>query len=801
LIALRSGCLLNCEDGYFRFLHKSLVEYFAQEHIFKGVLGLLSLAANGETLNYALVEPNLLHMIAERVKEEPALKAGLYQLIQDSREQPELAHAAANALTIWHYAGEAVSTLPLQGVRVPGADLSGAILHLADCRNTDFSAVNFKNAYLAGANFEETLLANCQWDSSSEILFENCVTALVFSLDGKWLMVGDFAGIIYFVNIKSYQIDKIYNNDESLKLGNAVTCLAIDGALAQQRQAMWPSKYIASGNADGNIYLWKLTNNLYKGKFEYKERLGKITALAFHPNGKQLASAREDDTYTIYIWDVNTRQVLRYLRGHTMWVSCLAYSPRGTELASGSGDGTIFLWEDTTERGKVLCGHNGSVECVAFSPPGTQLASGSSDMTIQLWKTPTGEMEKRLEEHASKVKYLAYSLDGTELTSISYDKTGLLWDVITGNKLRVLKVHEANASCWAYSPLDGLLIRGCNKTVWLGGVEIEEWESLEHAGWFRCLSFSPEGTELASGSHDMTVLLWNVTIGKASTLEGHHSWVNCLAFSPRGTELASGSDDNRSLLWEVATGEIKKRFIGHTDSVNCVAFSPDGTELATGGSDETVRLWDVETEHEKKVLHGHTKLIKCLAYSPKGTKLASGSNDKTIHLWKVVKKERKLHVLKGHFSGISCLAFSQDGTELASGSSDKTVILWEVKTGNLRLKLAGHTERVICLAYSSLGSELASGDYDNTIRLWCPEEGICKQAITLPLTLLTLKWCGTNLHIGMEGANHTVVSFIYGKTFKGYRLLRFNPEKIPAYCFQPFQQLNIEKARGLTSFR
>ncbi|MFN7098519.1 MAG: NACHT domain-containing protein, partial [Gammaproteobacteria bacterium] len=111
LIALRSGCLLNCEDGYFRFFHKSLVEYFAQEHIFKGVLGLLSPVANCETLNYALAEPNLLHMIAERMKEEPKLKAGLYQLIQDSREKPELAHAAANALTIWHYAGEAVSTL------------------------------------------------------------------------------------------------------------------------------------------------------------------------------------------------------------------------------------------------------------------------------------------------------------------------------------------------------------------------------------------------------------------------------------------------------------------------------------------------------------------------------------------------------------------------------------------------------------------------------------------------------------------------------------------------------------------
>ncbi|MFN7097949.1 MAG: NACHT domain-containing protein, partial [Gammaproteobacteria bacterium] len=229
LIALRSGCLLNCEDGYFRFLHKSLVEYFAQEHIFKGVLGLLSLAANGETLNYALAEPNLLHMIAERVKEEPALKAALYQLIQDSREQPELAYAAANALTIWHYAGEVIATLPLQGVRVPGADLSGASLHLADCRDADFSGVNFRGVYFVSANFENAILANCKWDNPTEIRFEYSIVALGYSLDGKLLIVGDAGNNIHFLQTDTYFVEKTYKLDSrKSKYSYSVTCLAID---------------------------------------------------------------------------------------------------------------------------------------------------------------------------------------------------------------------------------------------------------------------------------------------------------------------------------------------------------------------------------------------------------------------------------------------------------------------------------------------------------------------------------------------------------------------------------------------
>ena len=79
---------------------------------------------------------------------------------------------------------------------------------------------------------------------------------------------------------------------------------------------------------------------------------------------------------------------------------------------------------------------------------------------------------------------------------------------------------------------------------------------------------------------------------------GHASSVNSEAFSPANTQLASGSWDRSIRLWDVSTGQEVRRVEGHSDWVFLVVFSPDGTRLVSGSDDGTIRLWNVATRQE-----------------------------------------------------------------------------------------------------------------------------------------------------------------------------------------------------------
>jgi WD40 repeat protein len=126
---------------------------------------------------------------------------------------------------------------------------------------------------------------------------------------------------------------------------------------------------------------------------------------------------------------------------------------------------------------------------------------------------------------------------------------------------------------------------------------------------------SPDaGTQIATGS-TVTIAFTSScyyvtpTPGPATqlfTLEGQHcDRVWGVAWSPDGSMLASGSYDSTVIVWDADTGEQIRALVGHTTHVHGVAWSPDGTKLVSGAgwpygaeddpSDDRVIVWDVAT--------------------------------------------------------------------------------------------------------------------------------------------------------------------------------------------------------------
>lgn len=88
----------------------------------------------------------------------------------------------------------------------------------------------------------------------------------------------------------------------------------------------------------------------------------------------------------------------------------------------------------------------------------------------------------------------------------------------------------------------------------------------------------------------------------------YEKFVNSVAWSPDGTRLASGSWDNTVMIWDPVTGKILHTLLRHSGDVKSVAWSHDGALLASGSSDKTVNIW----LNPKKMLQNYFKKTKSI---------------------------------------------------------------------------------------------------------------------------------------------------------------------------------------------
>jgi WD40 repeat protein len=321
-------------------------------------------------------------------------------------------------------------------------------------------------------------------------------------------------------------------------------------------------KILASGGDNQQIRLWNSADGT-------QLRLLKSSArtLTFSPDGKRIASLWRNNN-TVRLWDVASgKEVLRLTHegintAEMDSLRCLAFSTDGRSVLTvdhrvgkpkpSLGTARLHVWDAASGRlVREFSMPELYPECLAIAPDGKSVALGGSNSALQIWDMEAGKLIAALPGHQHRVETVAFSPDGRTLASGSLDRTVRLWETATGKLIRTLHGHSRSVTALAFAPGGRWLASG-------SGAE--------------CYPYCGQGPH--------TIRVWDIFTGKeVYHFRGHDSNVLSLAFAADGSRLASGLRNSSVLIWD--TAPLKRLTVASTKELAAAERDRLWAELAT----------------------------------------------------------------------------------------------------------------------------------------------------------------------------------------------------------------------------
>ncbi len=472
-------------------------------------------------------------------------------------------------------------------------------------------------------------------------------------------------------------------------------------------------RFILAGTSDNLAFLYPTSN---KKPWYLATSLSPKRAVAFSPDGTLFALACEMTAQRPGIIEVfeTSSQKKRWQLLHLHHVTALAFDPTQKRLASGSHDKTVRIWGLVSGTQQHQLELAFIINSLAYSPDGTTLAIAGQSSGLQLRHASSYQIIRLLSVDANAIYQVKYSPNNQFIGVITSHNSLQIWE--TTNYTQVLEVE---ATTFDFSPNSKTIaISSPDRSTRILEITtaIVQQQKTLHSSYISRFAVSRDGTKVVTAGHDHTARIWDSqSQQELSILNGHTDSLYWATFSPDGQFIATASRDQTIRIWTVSTG-LQHLQIEHPSSdvaqhISCLTYNSDGTTLVSSNGD--LYFWNPATGKLNSQIN--QLVITGIAFHPNRKQFWSYSSlTGSVRCWEV---GSQTPIWSANYSGrITSLGINPTGDLCALGTNN-SLIICDSANGQIRqqLELQG---QIIGLHFSPDAKYLAAATFDGTIQVW-----------------------------------------------------------------------------------